>query len=487
MISLLLGSPGDLQSRTWEVIPHSIEHTSCWKAAETITPSCPHPKTPPLPSRVIDVGTTGDKGKVKLHIASLVERQDYTALSYCWGGPQPVLLTTENLPRMRENIPFDSLPNTIQDAIKVTRGLGIQFLWIDALCIIQEGDDEDKLREIGVVGRLYKNATVTIFAASAKSVSEGFLQPRPTHASHLLPLACPDGRQGIAQLILNATHNPMNPLNTRGWTLQESLLSPRKLIYGEKELVWDCEMELEFPTSFFDLSWSFHLPRETFEPNSRLSIPKAHEIWGSVVYESTGRRLSFPEDRLAAVTGVTAELQSVCQDECIFGLWHNNFIRQLCWVRAGPPESASAALTEKGILHCAPEWSWASRQFQTSFRDVEPEEEQCWELRDNTVVLSRKLRRGYDIPTGQRKEWDFTLDIMELAGVSFTPHFLLDHEGKEVFYLLLGQSKYDLSAEWAMVLVPAEDEGRFRRIGLVQNGSGTSWFDDLEKREVILV
>jgi hypothetical protein len=140
---------------------------------------------------------------------------------------------------MTENIPFDSLPETIKDAIKVTRALGIQFLWVDALCIIQEGEDEDKIREIGVMGRLYKNAAITIFAASARSVSEGFLQNRPTPTIISLPLACPDGRQGIVQLTLEATHNFMYPLNTRGWTLQESLLSPRKLIYGEKEQLWD--------------------------------------------------------------------------------------------------------------------------------------------------------------------------------------------------------------------------------------------------------
>lgn len=451
--------------------------------------SCPTSKTPRLPTRIIDVGTTKDKSRVKLYVASPKEDHDYAVLSYCWGGPQPVLLKTENLSQMTENIPINSLPNTIKDAIKVTRELGIRFLWIDALCIIQEGDDEDKLREIGVMGQLYKNATVTIFAASARSVSEGFLQTRPTPATLSLPLACPNGRQGIAQLTLGATHNFMYPIDTRGWTLQESLLSPRKLIYGEKEQLWVCDMKQESPSSFFDPSYSFlSLPKEIFVSNSRVDIPEAQKIWGSVVGEFTGRSLSFPEDRLAAVTGVIAELQPVFQDECIFGLWRNNFLKQLCWVRANPPLSASVALKEKEILRCAPAWSWASRQFRIYFHNFELYEEQSWELRDKMVILRRKLIRGHDIPASQRDKAkdNFTLDEVVPSGTSFFARFLLDHEGKEVFYLLLGRSDFNGKHEFAMVLVPAEGKDKFHRLGFVYN-SGESWFDHVEKRHIILV
>jgi hypothetical protein len=185
---------------------------------------------------------------------------------------------------------------------------------------------------------------------------------------------------------------------------------------------------------------------------------------------------------------VITELQPVFQDECIFGLWRGNFLKQLCWVRAEPPSSASAALTEKEILRCAPAWSWVSRQFKTTFLGLEPYEEQCWELRDDMVVLSRKLIRGHDIPAGQRdtaKDY-FQLDERVPVCTSYYAHFLLDHEGKEVFYLLLGWYTSNGLTEAVMVLVPAEDKEKFRRIGFVSN-SGTSWFDNVEKQEIILV
>ncbi|ORX90920.1 heterokaryon incompatibility protein-domain-containing protein [Clohesyomyces aquaticus] len=177
---------------------------------------CPRAITPPLPTRAIDVGTIDSGDQVRLHITGPGELRDYVALSYCWGGPQPVVLTTENLKGMMASIPIVSLPQTVKDAIKVTRGLGIRFLWIDALCIIQKGNDNDKLREIGQMGKLYKNATVTIFAASAMAVSDGFLQPRTAVPSLALPFICTDGAAGTARLTFGANHNFMHPLNTRG-------------------------------------------------------------------------------------------------------------------------------------------------------------------------------------------------------------------------------------------------------------------------------
>jgi hypothetical protein len=69
---------------------------------------------------------------------------------------------------------MEMLPQTIQDAISVTHRLGIRYLWVDALCIIQD-NPIDKSTEINAVGANYKNATLTISAASAASVELGFL------------------------------------------------------------------------------------------------------------------------------------------------------------------------------------------------------------------------------------------------------------------------------------------------------------------------
>lgn len=184
----------------------------------------------------------GETGRVKSHINQASEYGEYAALSYCWGGPQLVLTLKKNLVSMTNGLPVDKLPQTILDAIRVTRNLNIKYLWIDALCIIQDSD-EDKDKEIGLMNQIYKNATVTIAAVSAKSVSEGFLQPRTAPEYVTLPFLCSDNTFGNALVMKQFNYDSMHPLNKRAWTLQESLLSPRKLLFGENELVWYCQTE----------------------------------------------------------------------------------------------------------------------------------------------------------------------------------------------------------------------------------------------------
>ncbi|KAG5763013.1 hypothetical protein H9Q72_008883 [Fusarium xylarioides] len=63
------------------------------------------------------------------------------------------------------------------DAVRVCGELGLSFLWVDALCIIQDAP-EDKATEIGQMAKIYENSYVAIMASRAKSVEEGFLHPR---------------------------------------------------------------------------------------------------------------------------------------------------------------------------------------------------------------------------------------------------------------------------------------------------------------------
>ena len=46
------------------------------------------------------------------------------------------VLTQSTLERKMETIPLSSLPQTLRDAITITKWLGFRYLWIDALCIL---------------------------------------------------------------------------------------------------------------------------------------------------------------------------------------------------------------------------------------------------------------------------------------------------------------------------------------------------------------
>ena len=108
----------------------------------------------------------------------------YTALSHAWGQDLSAKTTTANLANHKKNIPFGWLPQTFRDAIKVTRQLGLNFIWIDALCIIQD-DVEDKAREIPQMGYVYSKAHVTLSASHSSSSHSGLfalpVQQRPIY------------------------------------------------------------------------------------------------------------------------------------------------------------------------------------------------------------------------------------------------------------------------------------------------------------------
>lgn len=108
-------------------------------------------------------------------------RPEYAALSYCWGPPgdarsQPKTFAS-TLDDNLKDIGFDTLSPVLKDAVKVTQALGIPYLWIDALCILQD-HVLDWQRQCSQMGHVYSKAQVTIIAASSRTCREGFLQPR---------------------------------------------------------------------------------------------------------------------------------------------------------------------------------------------------------------------------------------------------------------------------------------------------------------------
>ncbi|RTE75608.1 hypothetical protein BHE90_009959 [Fusarium euwallaceae] len=170
----------------------------------------------------------------------------YAALSYCWGGPQPLTATKSNLQTLISGVEVDKLPQALQDAVHVTRRLGIRYLWIDALCIIQDSP-EDKLSEIGKMGTIYRNAVVTIASAYARKASDGFLKVSmdcKLENSCVIPVHLPENpRVGRVTLATRRPQYELYPdaLRTRGWAFQEAVLSRRILIFSRYDLQCHCK------------------------------------------------------------------------------------------------------------------------------------------------------------------------------------------------------------------------------------------------------
>ncbi|KAH6875169.1 heterokaryon incompatibility protein-domain-containing protein, partial [Alternaria rosae] len=89
----------------------------------------------------------------------------YAALSYCWGpNPSFIHLTADNLQEFQLGLPYSDLPIAFQEAMCMIRGLGIRYLWIDALCIIQSGlgSSEDWQSECGRMQEIYSYCFINL-------------------------------------------------------------------------------------------------------------------------------------------------------------------------------------------------------------------------------------------------------------------------------------------------------------------------------------
>jgi hypothetical protein len=336
-------------------------------------PECTSQEVPILPHRVIDVGAEDSSTSARLFINDSQQRGEYTCLSYCWGGPQDVSTTTATLEQYSICLPSDKLPQTIRDAINITRSLAIRYLWVDALCILQDNTD-DKTVEIGEMGRIYRNAMVTIAAGSSQRVTDGFLKERTIPYSYQLPFYLSAGRFGIISLraCIKLGHEEVDPLESRGWTLQESLLSRRLLYYGSRDLLWKCQREHFVPVNkthkFYFRTVGYTLPASMSSGRNGHHIERPRtqrKIWLYLVDNYSSRELTIFEDRLPALAGIASELQNIWKDTYLAGMWQNCLIRQLGWQRNDyilkdlPPEPFRS-----------PSWSWASSRGRVLFCEV---------------------------------------------------------------------------------------------------------------------
>ncbi|KAL3294875.1 tol protein [Colletotrichum asianum] len=126
------------------------------------------------PRYLLDLASCG-YGQVRL--VELGKVVDFAILSYCWGEKPQYKTTSENLKDHLTGFPLNNLPGTIQCAIKVTRALGLQYLWVDALCILQ-GDEKTIIDEVRTAHEYYARAAIVIGAASSEHSDADFLAPR---------------------------------------------------------------------------------------------------------------------------------------------------------------------------------------------------------------------------------------------------------------------------------------------------------------------
>lgn len=195
-----------------------------------------------LPTRVIDVGGTAEKIRLVETSEEPAARGHYIALSHCWGRldqTQRFCTDAYNIAERKANIAYDELPRNFRDAVRITRALGIRYLWIDSLCI-KQGDQKDWAAEAVKMEDVFSNAYCTIAASSAASSLTGFLGPRRERdAIKILtvggtPLYLADAIDDFGVDVERSI------LSSRGWVLQERALSGRTIYFTSSQVYWEC-------------------------------------------------------------------------------------------------------------------------------------------------------------------------------------------------------------------------------------------------------
>ncbi|OTA97108.1 hypothetical protein M434DRAFT_27179 [Hypoxylon sp. CO27-5] len=299
-----------------------------------------------FPKRVLDVRND--------HIVLREELNEtrYACLSHCWGPSQsPIKTLTTTIDDFRKEIPWSALSKTFQDAVDICRRLGIDYIWIDSICIIQDSDEDWDIESMKMAD-IYENAYLTIAATKSTDGTGGCYASTDPETVFCRPIVenlvyC---RKKPPEFNQFYRHKDW-PLLSRAWVYQEMRLSPRVLHFGAEEVLWQCRTCRRSESRSNDSD-----APTTLTYNDRYVANADLLGWYNTVYEYSHLALTFEKDRFAALAAVAqreASLRSP-DDEFLLGLWKNTMLRDLLW-QVVPHQQPPLRTKLK-----TPTWTWAS-------------------------------------------------------------------------------------------------------------------------------
>ncbi|KAF2674040.1 HET-domain-containing protein [Microthyrium microscopicum] len=324
---------------------------------------------PMLPDRVLWVEANNSSRIQLLEPQSI--RAPFMAVSYCWGPPEPNAFLTDakTLEAKKAGIRFNDLPPLFQDIVSTARVLGIEYVWIDRLCIIQ-GDENDFGKTAPKMGDIYGNATLTIATASAVTENDRILVPRgekwfaydlKVNVNGLGALTLRFRRRAYS-LGKESSGGEYGKISSRAWIWQERLLATRTVFFTDGALKFECRCHSfweGFDRGLVGHSWSSQLDSMT------------HIKWTGLVEEYMGRDITRPSDRLPAMDAVMKRIERATGWTPFWGLWANALVESLSW-QSKESSQSSKHECRMNPGHYAPTWSWASVDGPISYVSARP-------------------------------------------------------------------------------------------------------------------
>ncbi|KAF3075117.1 hypothetical protein CFAM422_003068 [Trichoderma lentiforme] len=518
----------------------SLNRISNWlNKCSSLHDSCKSASVAQLPKRVLEM-TPDTQNNINVRLVEdLGGCERYVCLSHRWGASTHLCQTTiESLPAHLETIPWDRLPKTFQDAAKVSVWLGIKYLWIDSLCIIQDSSDDWKVQAAQMC-EIYSGAYVTLAAAWSADSDVGLFRESASFkvqpATHLGPQAAsylvrrvPEHTTWDVAGVLQMT--PELPLLSRAWVYQERLLSPRIVYFTRYELAFECAGGKRDKTCECE-----HIPGGIWGGGSNgagcgsgeytnerklyhfdglraSNLDQIRKYWHQIVEEYSGLRISFTSDRLPALSGVARQYgtaHSADLGRYVAGMWENCFPSELLWYCA----SASRKIHHRPDSYCGPTWSWISTgniaSYATAAPRTYPDDLDVLNINFNldgpdkyasisgaTMEVRGYLAPGTLVEVHNAHSDTTSIHFKSMSGNSLTFHYDYPLHQPGTRHIPFGSKIYCMKTGFVwggnhicilLQLVNAE-ENVYERIGLATNVSRSdldSWFDGFGNKQTV--
>lgn len=419
---------------TIDGVHHKISGSSgdndTWKLVIRWMAQCvnEHPECSPndrpqkwYPTRLLDVGIQSSHASIDALIRLHVPQQQgtsghYATVSHRWGSKVPLRLTSKSASYLKAGVRVGDLPKTFADAVKVAWKFEIRYIWIDSLCIFQDSEEEWR-SESAKMGLVYKNSWLNIAAIDSQDCDSGCFFERDKALVEPVKIKLGQSEQEYFcidnDLWLGGIDR--SPLAKRAWFVQERLLSPRQIHFGSLQLYWECRQHAacetlpggimpfmfakpgtaasqqmkRFAATLTRLSRGIRAPDFMKSPDLlSTDISSDHNSLEATALEIyTGWRhtaanyskcaLTFPRDKLIAISGVAKEMSKVINDQYLAGLWRSQLPTMLLW--SAEPNGPSSNFRRQKLPTNqddswirprplrAPTWSWASTDTAIAF------------------------------------------------------------------------------------------------------------------------
>ncbi|TLD15541.1 uncharacterized protein PgNI_02539 [Pyricularia grisea] len=376
---------------------------------------------------------------LQMCVVNLSDYDSYVALSYVPDeqAEMPLLLHRVNEASLRHpkgllNC-WDQVPRTVQDAVKLVREIGERYLWVDALCVMHD-DDGREVENVRETGRIFQDSVLTICACCGADASHGIPGVEPGSRLHTRQVVEMVGGNMLGSVFRGARCEDygaeQSQWGSRAWTLQEQVLSRRRLLVTDECVTWCCShgqiVEDEAGRSCCDnsadLTPSIHLlDRLALEPkiddtDTAIVSKQASNMdaYARIVSEYTRRELHDVRNAERAVAGLLNHLEPAFKGQFLFGLPDTELAAALMWSPIGPTTRRTDPSTNKPLF---PSWSWLGWTGQASYP---------W-LVERTMPMSEEpgsplLWQNLAVNIGDPHDEWFTGDDYRLNGLPHANH-----------------------------------------------------------------